>query len=76
MKITIESTSKIVQVNGIDCRLWEGFTEGGVAVVALIPRVACSESADTAEFERDLNDPPPPEPGSGVGHAFPIRMAL
>lgn len=33
MKMTIESTTRIVNASGIDCRVWEGKTERGVEVV-------------------------------------------
>lgn len=32
MKITIESTTQIVEANGVKCRVWEGVTERGVKV--------------------------------------------
>ena len=35
--MTIESTTKIVALNGIDCRVWEGTTERGVPIHCFIP---------------------------------------
>ena len=40
MKITIESTSKIVSLNGIPARIWEGETENGIKVHCFISRIA------------------------------------
>jgi len=40
MKITIESTTKIVELNGIRTRVWEGKSENGTKVHAFIARVA------------------------------------
>jgi len=40
MRITIESTTKIVTVNGVPARVWEGTTEAGAAVICFITRVA------------------------------------
>jgi hypothetical protein len=31
MKITIENTTKITELNGVPARLWEGFAEDGHA---------------------------------------------
>ena len=35
-----DSTSKMVEANGVQCRVWEGETAAGVKVVVLIPRIA------------------------------------
>jgi hypothetical protein len=43
VKATMESTSKLVIVNGLNFRVWEGITEKGVAFVALVNRL---ESTD------------------------------
>lgn len=71
MNMTIHSTTKIVSVNGVDCRIWEGTTERGVDVVALIPRVMCRVEDDAAEFERDLRDVGPP---SAEVASWPARL--
>jgi hypothetical protein len=59
MKVTLESTSKIVTLlasGGISVpsRVWEGHTEGGVPCHAYITRIAVLEGLDPAEFDRDL----------------------
>lgn len=40
MNIQLHSTIAIVEFNGTKCRVWEGITEAGVEVYALIPRIA------------------------------------
>ena len=40
MKVTLESTTKIVELNGVQARIWEGTTEGGIRVHAFITRIA------------------------------------
>jgi hypothetical protein len=72
MKITIESTTKIVSVNGIDCRLWEGETSSGVKVEALIPRIAARKGQDLTQFEAELKEQREPVDGQ----AFPLRMLI
>lgn len=73
MKITIESTSKVVMLNGVPARIWEGYTEGGVAMHAYVIRVAVSNGADTSEFERDLQEHAAPSPEM---QGIPLRMVL
>jgi len=60
MKITIESTPDIVECNGAPARVWRGETERGVAVVALVARVAVDDRSDTEAFDRELCEMPAP----------------
>lgn len=79
MKVTLESTSSIVDldVEGtiIPGRLWEGTTESGIRVVALITRIAAETGVgpDThEEFRKELEEcRPPTMPG-----VFPARLVL
>lgn len=54
MIITIESTTKVVKLNGIDCRVWEGQTVSGVKVHCFIPRIAAKDDQDLSQFESEL----------------------
>lgn len=54
MKLTIENTTKIVHLNGVPARVWEGHTESGTAVHCFITRVAVANGLDCSEFEREL----------------------
>jgi hypothetical protein len=56
MKITIESTEKIVTVNGVPARIWEGHTESGIAVHCFVTRIAVHESLDSTEFDKELQE--------------------
>lgn len=78
MKITIESTNRVVTVESegamMPARVWEGVTENGVKVVAVIVRVVCHKDDDAAEFERDLKVCRPP---SGMAmDAIPLRLII
>ncbi len=42
MKATIESTNKLVIVNGLQFRVWEGVSEKGTKFVALVNRIISS----------------------------------
>ena len=74
MNVTLTSTSRIVNVNGVDGRVWEGTTESGVAVVAVITRIAAPAGADLAQFERELKETKPPSDMATT--VFPLRMVL
>jgi hypothetical protein len=72
MKITLHSTSQIVELNGTQCRVWEGATDAGVKLTAFIVRVAVDRAHDSREFERELDEKPQPRPTE----AWPTRMVL
>ncbi len=75
MKVTLESTTKIVQISpsGLECRVWEGVTEHGVKVQALIPRIAAHKDSDLRQFEAELKEQRTP---SSDFMAFPMRLIL
>jgi hypothetical protein len=54
MQLKLEQTDRIVTVNGIPARVWEGVTGKGVAVTALITRIAVHNSEDASELEAEL----------------------
>lgn len=74
MKVQLESTTAIVELNGVKCRVWEGQTSNGVKVHALIPRIAAHKDQDLSEFERELEEQA--APSLEVSHAFPLRMLI
>lgn len=73
MKVTLESTTKIVELNGIRARVWEGTTETGVPVQAYISRISCDVEADRSQFEAELAEQRVP---SAAVLAIPARMVL
>jgi hypothetical protein len=72
MIVTLESTTKVVTLNGVQARIWEGATESGIQVHAYITRIATSVP-DTSEFERELTACRQP---SIEVQALPARMVL
>ena len=60
MKVTLESTDRVVEIEfggkAIPGRLWEGKTDAGVAVQAFIIRISpqTHDPAALAVFEREL----------------------
>lgn len=84
MKITIESTDKIVELAhmagigpdgkcNLTCRVWEGQTENGVKVHCFIPRIAAKDDQDLSQFERELQEQ---RPASADIRAIPLRLIL
>ncbi len=73
MKIEIESTTKIVQVNNVPARIWIGKTESGIPVHCYVTRIAIAVDGDASEFERELQEHKAPTPEIEV---IPLRMIL
>ncbi len=87
MKITVESTGKLVQfevgtASGdsvvVPARIWEGFTDDGIPVHCYITRI-CPTIAEpvppiiAAKFAKDLQECVPP---SAAVRSIPLRMIL
>lgn len=73
VKITIESTAKIVQLNGVNRRVWEGKTEPGIQMIAFIPGIVARKGEDVALFEAERSQLR--EPSAEVA-AIPARLSL
>lgn len=84
MKITIESTSKVVFLiadgEEVTARIWQGHTESGIPVQCFITRISPEIPQNhpnidelTAEFERDLKRQAAPRP---TVEAIPLRMVI
>jgi len=84
VKITIESTTKIVNLviggRDVPARVWQGETESGIPVQCFITRIAPEiPQSDpridelTAEFERDLKRCADPR---RTVSAIPLRMFI
>lgn len=73
MKIQIESTTKIVYVDGVAARIWEGHTESGIEVHCYVTRIAVHKDSDASEFERELQEHRVP---SRAIEAIPLHLIL
>ncbi len=73
MKITIENTTRLVQINGVDARLWEGETDDGVPVHVFVTRLSPQSPTDSPtleSFKEQLNETRAPSA------FYPLRMIL
>lgn len=75
MKLTIESTTHVVTLNGVPARVWEGITESGVHVHCYVTRIAVPNDspAEQERFARELQEHRVP---SLEVQAIPLRMVL
>ena len=73
MKVTLENTSKIVELNGIPTRIWEGTTDSGIKLHAFIARIGVDKADDTSQFERELKECRTPSPAI---ESIPLRLIL
>ena len=64
MKVTLESTTKIVELNGVPARIWEGQTDSGIAVHAYVTLIAVHKDDDASQFERELQECRAPSPAA------------
>lgn len=70
MKITIESTNQITEINGPYCRVWKGVTDSGTKCFVFIPLIAVHNSENQEEFARELQEKLPP------GSVISLRQVL
>lgn len=59
MKIIVRNSTKIVQLNGLPCRIWEGETSGGIPVHCYIAGIAVDRRASPKtkfQFEIELDN--------------------
>lgn len=74
MHIQIYSTEKIVTLNGVPARIWEGITDSGIKVHAYVTRIAVDkDEPNTEQFEQELQEHRQP---SAEIQAIPLRMIL
>ncbi len=75
MRIQIESTAQKIILDGFECRIWRGTTEGGQECAVCVHRVQVDSSLDASEFETDLAGRTGPETVHVVPSA-PLRLFL
>jgi hypothetical protein len=73
MRIEIESTTKIVFLNGVRARIWEGKTESGIPMHCYVTLIAAQKDLDVSEFEKELEGHRVPSPEI---EEMPLRMIL
>ena len=73
MKITIENTSKIVELNGVPARVWEGESESGIPVHCFVTRISPQQNENIDQFEFELKEVRAP---SAAVRSYPLSLIL
>ncbi len=82
MKITLASTTKIVTLEPramsepVQCRVWEGTTDSGIAIHAYIPLLAVEDGQPPEvyeQFQAELLEQAKPTPAIA---AIPLRLII
>ncbi len=73
MKIEIEGTEKIVTLDGIPARVWEGRTDSGIEIHCFVTRISPQTHENIEQFERELREQKAP---SAAVESYPLRMIL
>jgi hypothetical protein len=78
MKVTLENTSKIVEINlgragAMPARIWEGHTDSGIPVHCYVTRIAVGREQDQTQFEAELQHCRAPSPEVA---AIPLRLII
>jgi len=73
MQIEIESTEKIVELNGVPARVWEGKTKTGIQVHCFVTRISPQTHDNIEQFEKELKEQ---KAASVEVAAYPMRLIL
>jgi hypothetical protein len=83
VKITIESTDRIVNLHGpsggaVPARVWQGHTDSGIPVHCFVTRIAVAKDQDATQFERELQEHAPPrrDVAAIFPQGIPLRLVL
>jgi|SRR5262245_161137 len=60
MRIEMEATERLMELEGVPVRLWEGRTDRGVRCLVFVHRLAVPPGEDSTEFDRELCAQLPP----------------
>jgi hypothetical protein len=70
MKIVIESTDMLTNIDGVAVRVWNGVTAEGVACLVFVHRLAVHNDLDSSRFDAELREELPP------GRAVDLRHII
>jgi len=73
MRIEIESTEKIVELDGVPARVWDGKTDSGIPVHVFVTRISPQTHENIEQFEAELKEQKVP---SASIASYPMRLIL
>lgn len=71
MKITIEKTDELVELDFVQVRLWKGVTDAGTPCDVFVHRIAVHKDHDQNQFIEELREQPSPERAEEALMRFP-----
>ena len=60
MRIAIESTPSVTEIDGVQCRIWHGVTASGTRCTVLVQRLVVAEGEDQDRCRHELRELEPP----------------
>lgn len=60
MRIMIEATDRVTEIDGVPVRYWRGTTEDGIACKVFVHRIAVHHKDDASRFAVELQEQMPP----------------
>lgn len=80
MIVHLTSTSRVIEVvderGDVEGRVWEGTTESGIPIFAVVTRIAVREDHDLSRFEAELERKADHHPSPESFEAIPSRLIL
>lgn len=67
MRISIESTDMMTEVQGVTCRIWRGVTERGTRCELVVPLIRVKRGENAAELDAELKKLPGADVARKVG---------
>lgn len=75
MKLMLESTDELTEIDGVPVRVWRAWTVAGIECIAFVHRIAVAEGLDMREFDRHLHLQPPPR-FRPLSEVLPVRQVV
>lgn len=76
MQVILKPTTKVVEINGVEARIWEGKTDKGIIVHAYITRIAIDNNEpeeNQKDFYNELQQRASPTPAI---QSIPLRLLI
>lgn len=56
MRLTIEESGQLTDIDGVPVRVWEGKTSGGVHCMVFVHLIAALNASDRDQFDAELEE--------------------
>lgn len=76
MNAVMVSTAELVELDGVECRVWRAISEAGIPFLAFIHRVAVEDVHNPGQFNDDLRSRPVAVVARDAGVVHDLRQLL